>query len=214
MRPREEPTPRKRRDPRRARTRRKLLDAGRRVFERDGFHRARLSDITAGAGVSTGTFYHHFVSKSDLFATLVGEVMDELTAAEGRDRASTKDPVAGILEANRAYIDGYRRNARLMTLLMQLGPEDERIGAAGRHVRAEFEKRLVRAISRWQEEGLAYDDLDPRYAANAFAYMVDRFLYEWAVLDLDYDEEQAADVLTKIWVRGLGMEDGPRRQPT
>lgn len=202
---------RRRHDPRRERTRRKLLDAGRTVFERDGFHLARLSDVTAEAGVSTGTFYHHFTSKSELFSSLIDEVVEELVQVDGQQRPDGRDPVAGIFEANRAYVNGYRRNARLMTLLVQLGPHDEEISAKGRNVRSEFETRLTRAIERWQAEGLAYCDLDARCAANAFAYLVDRFLYEWAVLDLDDDEERVADELTKLWVRGLGMQDGPRK---
>ncbi|MDY7105082.1 MAG: TetR/AcrR family transcriptional regulator [Actinomycetota bacterium] len=209
----DDPPTRRRRDPRRARTRRRLLDAGREVFERDGFHLAKLSDVTKGAGVSTGAFYHHFGSKEELFRALVDEVIDELTEIDETVRAGPRDPVVGILEANRAYIKGYRRNARLMTLLVQLDTGDEIVEKA-REMRSRFEQRLVRAITAWQEQGLAYVDLDPLYAANALAYMVDRFLYEWAVLDLPYDEEEAAEQLTKLWARGLGLEDGPRRSST
>lgn len=202
--------PRRRRDPRRERTRQRLLDAGRTVFERDGYHLARLSDMTTLAGVSTGAFYHHFASKAELFRALVDEVVEDLTAIDDSARAASGDPVAGILEANRAYIAGYRRNARLMMLLVQLDPDDE-IAERAREMRAGFEERLVRAIRGWQAQGLAYSDLDPLYTANALAYMVDRFLYEWAVLDLPYDDERAAQELTRLWARALGLEDGPRR---
>ena len=39
-----------------ARTRQTLVEAARRVFERDGFLDARITDITAEAGVAAGTF--------------------------------------------------------------------------------------------------------------------------------------------------------------
>ena len=36
--------------------------------------------------------------------------------------------------------------------------------------------------------------------------MVDRFLYEWTVLNLDYDEDLVVETLTKLWTRSLGLE--------
>ena len=48
------------------------------------------------------------------------------------------------------------------------------------------------------------------YTANALADMVDRFLHEWSVLGLDYDEDKVAATLSTLWVRALGLGDGPR----
>jgi hypothetical protein len=48
------------------------------------------------------------------------------------------------------------------------------------------------------------------YTANALAYMVDRFPAEWVALDLTYDEERVAETLSTLWVRALGMGDGPK----
>src|SRR5580698_7583907 len=45
------------------RTRARLLEAAKAVFERDGFLAARISDIAAEAEVSHGSFYHYFDSK-------------------------------------------------------------------------------------------------------------------------------------------------------
>jgi hypothetical protein len=123
------------------------------------------------------------------------------------------DPVVGIYETNRSYVHGYRRDARLMTLLtwvVEVEPEARRIGLA---LREQFEERISRAIVRWQGEGLVWSDLDPVYTANALAYMVDRFLYEWETLHLDYDEDKVADTLNKSWVRALGLAEGPRLRP-
>src|SRR2546430_10353400 len=52
-------------------TRRKLLDAGLRVFARDGFEAARIEDIAAAAGHTRGAFYANFETKEDLFLVLL-----------------------------------------------------------------------------------------------------------------------------------------------
>ena len=188
------PTVRRRYDPRRERTPLRLIAAARVVFERDGFHDARLSDVTREAKVSTGTLYNYFPSKEALFRAVMQGVLDDLTATAdddaggGRDRA--RDPVAGIFEANRSYVHGYRRNARLMSLLTQVAERDDDVRGIALAIRQHFEDRISGAIRRWQADGLAYSDLDPVYTANALAYMVDRFLHEWSAFGLDYDEEQ------------------------
>jgi AcrR family transcriptional regulator len=57
----------------RARTRAALLDAGGRVFVRDGFARASVEAIAAEAGYTRGAFYSNFSSKEELFAELLQE---------------------------------------------------------------------------------------------------------------------------------------------
>src|SRR6516164_3841223 len=99
-----------------ARNRRALLDAARRVFERDGFVTARITDIADEAGLAHGSFYSHFRSKEDALATVLGEVGEEMlhpgpslaaTSVSGaRDGAG---PVAVIHAANVAYLEAYRR---------------------------------------------------------------------------------------------------------
>ncbi len=54
-------------------TRRKLLDAGLRVFARDGFEAARIEDIAAASGHTRGAFYANFETKEDLFLVLLEE---------------------------------------------------------------------------------------------------------------------------------------------
>jgi AcrR family transcriptional regulator len=189
---------------RRVRTRRRLLAAARVVFERDGYHEARLADIVRQADLATGTFYNYYPSKEAIFRDVVAEVLQDLVA-ESLSGPRPADPITGIYEANKAYVAGYRRNARMMSLLVQIGSLPD-VRDLGLDVHDGYETRISRAIEAWQSQGLAYPDVDPVYAANALSYMVDRFLYEWTVLDLDYDQEKVVDTLTKLWVRGLGLE--------
>jgi AcrR family transcriptional regulator len=52
-------------------TRRKLMNAARRIFARDGFEAARIESIAADAGYTRGAFYAHFKDKEDLFFALL-----------------------------------------------------------------------------------------------------------------------------------------------
>jgi AcrR family transcriptional regulator len=51
-----------------------LLEAARRVFERDGYHAAAVSAIVQAAGLSQGAFYLYFADKKAVFAALQEEM--------------------------------------------------------------------------------------------------------------------------------------------
>src|SRR3954471_872217 len=67
-------------------TMRRLLDAAMVVFEKRGFHAARVDDIVKVAKTSHGTFYLYFANKEDLFHAMAadaGAAMLALTSELG-----------------------------------------------------------------------------------------------------------------------------------
>jgi AcrR family transcriptional regulator len=84
-------------------TRRKLLDAAKQIFAKNGFEAARLEDISAGAGYTRGAFYANFKSKEDIFFALfeewVRERIDSVTAALSRH----KDPLEKLAALRKHY---------------------------------------------------------------------------------------------------------------
>lgn len=54
-----------------AQTRTRIVESARRLFNRHGFEQVTIDQIMADAGLTRGAFYHHFQSKSELYATAV-----------------------------------------------------------------------------------------------------------------------------------------------
>jgi AcrR family transcriptional regulator len=193
-----------------ARTRTALVEAAREVFERDGFLAARITDITALAGVAAGSFYTYFTDKEDVFAAVMGEVQEEMLHPKLREITDSDDPVAVIESANRAYLAAYRRNARLMALMEQVTHIDPAFRALRmQRVRA-FEQRNAAAIRALQQRGLATASLDPRLAARSLSAMVSRVAYLRYVQG--YGSESAETLvrtLTGLWVGALGISNHP-----
>jgi AcrR family transcriptional regulator len=199
-----------------ARNRRALLAAARRVFERDGFVTARITDIADEAGLAHGSFYSHFRSKEDALAAVLAEVGEEMLHP-GPSLAGTReggaDPVAVIHAANVAYLEAYRRNARLMALLEQVATVDERFAALRLERTEAFLARNARAIRRLQRAGLADPALDPDLASLALSTMVSRSAYvAFAIGRQSVSVGDLAATLTRLWVGALGLPaDEPRR---
>jgi AcrR family transcriptional regulator len=196
-----------------ARTRRALVDAAREVFERDGFLDARITDITAAAGVAAGSFYTYFAGKDDAFEAVIEDLNEEMLhpRIEPGDR---EDPIAAIRAANEAYLKAYRRNARLMGLMEQVAQiNDDFRRVRLRRVRA-FADRNARSLARLQARGLADPGIDPKLAAHALSAMVSRMAYLRYVHGFGSGStETLAQTLTQLWVNALRIPTTPGDDP-
>jgi AcrR family transcriptional regulator len=189
-----------------ARTRGALVRAAREVFERDGFLEARITDITAAAGVAAGSFYTYFISKEDAFAAVMSEIEEEMLHPHLEPVHDRDDPVAVIEASNRAYLAAYRRHAKLMGLMEQVaGIDPEFREQRLRRARA-FTKRNAAAIRRLQASGQADPELNADLAAEALGAMVSRMAYLRYVQGLgNTSQVTLVQTLTRLWTGALGI---------
>ena len=197
------------------RTRARLLDAAKQVFERDGFLEARIVDIAETADIAPGSFYHYFDSKQEIFREVARAQEERLTAPPDELTAIRPDtsPWERIRRANRLYLQRYRDEAALMGVIEQVSRYDPEVNAARMTTMKHFVERAERAVRRLQREGLADRRIKPSVAADALGAMVARFAELWLVQGYrDYDFDDAVDQLTILWGNALGL--GPPGGPT
>lgn len=138
------PAPRARQADRTRATRRRLLDAAKRIFAQDGFEAARLEDIAAGAGYTRGAFYANFESKEDIFFALLEEWVNERIESITSDLRQHSDPEAK-LAALRTHYAAVAKDRRLVLISMEFKlfalrhPEAlTRLRSRHRRIRASF----------------------------------------------------------------------------
>jgi TetR/AcrR family transcriptional repressor of nem operon len=81
----------------RERVREKIVQSARRLFNRHGFNAVSIDSVMADAGLTRGSFYAYFDSKSDLYATSITAILSE-KSIENWDGVSV-DPRAPDLAA-------------------------------------------------------------------------------------------------------------------
>jgi AcrR family transcriptional regulator len=197
-----------------ARTRTALVDAARRVFERDGFLTARVTDIADAAGVAHGSFYTYFPDKKAILAAVLAELQEEMLHPQLSRAALEDDPAGTIHDANRAYLESYRRNAGLMALLEDMAAIDEDFLQLRRERTEAFVARNARAIRRLQKQRLADAELDPEIAALAISSMVSRTAYAafvWGRNRGATDFEAVLRTVTRLWLNALRIPGTNRR---
>lgn len=125
-------------------TRRKLLDAAKRIFTQDGFEAARLEDIAARAGYTRGAFYANFKSKEDIFFALFEEWIRERIDSFTNALRDHSDP-AEKLAALRAHYAELAADRRLVLISMEfklfaMRHPEARVRLRNRHrrIRASF----------------------------------------------------------------------------
>ncbi|MDN3354357.1 TetR/AcrR family transcriptional regulator [Actinomadura sp. DC4] len=189
-----------------ARTRERLIEATREVFEEIGFLDARVSHITARAKVAYGTFYTYFDSKEAVLRAIADRLFTDMTRP-GRPPLSGASPAERVRRANRSYYEAYLRNARMMAIIEQVATFNEEFREMRSRHRAAFTGRSAHAIRRWQAEGVVDAGLDAEMAARALAAMVDHSLYLRLVHGEGDDTERFLDTLDALTVRALGLEE-------
>ncbi len=175
--------------------------------------RGQAGDIADEAGLAHGSFYSHFRNKEDALAAVLAEVGEEMlppgpSLAESgpAHTGAGPDPVAVIHAANVAYLEAYRRNARLMALMEQVATVDERFAALRLERSEAFLARNARAIRRLQRAGLADPALDPDLASLALSTMVSRSAYAaFAMSRPPVSVKRLAATLTRLWANALGL---------
>lgn len=193
----------------RSRQRRAMLVQGaHRVFERDGFIDARITDIAKEVGLAHGSFYTYFDSKEAVFREVALEMQEEMFDGAPSEEGDLTT-YQRIERANRRYLESYRRHSRIMAIIEQVSTFNDEI----HEIRESRAKRTIsrteRAIVRLQAEGVADSRVDPHLAAVALTSMISRFAYLWfganSGPEYQFDLDEAVAGLTRLWANAIGV---------
>jgi AcrR family transcriptional regulator len=194
-------------------TRAALVEAAAEVFAEKQFLATNVTDIATRAGTAHGTFYRYFDSKEAIFREVAIDLQRKMRAHGDADPVPTPDAFASlhdeliwrITRANRRYLAAYQEYAGLFAVIEQVATFNDELLAIRKEIRRGFVDHAHASIQRMQREGLAFDDIDARYAASALGSMVDRFAYVWLVLHEPFELDEAARTLGLLWARSLGL---------
>ena len=170
----------------------RIVEAATRLFLEKGFEATTTAEISAAAGVGTGTLYLYVDSKEDLlvevFRIRVGPAWDEALR-----RADPNDPLLDQLMSVFGHVTDYHLQEPILSrayfrdLMFTTGPVADAMGDFMRG----FYQRLEGVLAQAQERGLLIDEIDRRsLARNLFAMWY--FLMQRHVAASDRDRAMAA----------------------
>ena len=187
--------------------RRIILDAAIRVFARQGFHSARVSDIAAEAGVAYGLVYHYFDSKDQMLNELFSERWALLLDAI-READTTLDSPREKLEAASGFIiESYRHDPELMkVIIVEVTRAANSFGRTHLPEIREAYDQIAKIVGDAQAAGEFRDDVSPDFAAMLFYGAIEQLLTGWifeVVPGDDEDYERAKGLIVETICGGL-----------
>jgi len=192
-----------------------ILDAAIRVFARNGFHKARVSDIAREAEIAYGLVYHYFKNKEEILNTIFEErwtgfieAVEGIATSHGTTEEKLVAITAMILGAYRVRPDW----VKVFVLEIQRSSrfaEPGQIRAVGKLFQA-----VARVLRDGQAKGEVRDDLDPDVACYIVVGGLEIIITGVVLGVIEVDQSQpeneyyqkVARTVVEIFLRGLASE--------
>ncbi len=154
--------------------RNKILSVAISEFANNGFDNANINTIAKKAGVSVGSLYKYFNTKTDLFLTSVNYGIESLGNIIDSIANSNEDVMTKLEKLIRIAIEFSRRNSELIKLYNEFTSEGN--ADLAKKIAADIESitstAYKKAIIEGQVSGDIRTDIDPGMAA----FLVDNLL--------------------------------------
>jgi AcrR family transcriptional regulator len=188
-----------------AQTRAALLDAARGLFSERGYLNTKITDITAAAGRSTGSFYEHFAGKEELLQALLAE-MEGAIDTRMRGLEHPRDHDLTDREQLRDHLDVawtvMRQNRPVALALFQaMVADDPGTGRAWRDLR-EQTATIREHLEYLVERGHRLPG-DPEFVAASMGAMLVTLNYALLTPPGGEDAPDVVDTLTDLLLYGL-----------
>jgi TetR/AcrR family fatty acid metabolism transcriptional regulator len=186
-------------------TRRRLLEAGTKLFARRGLAGTRATDISREANVAVGTLYLHFTDKEELLREILFQGFGEIHAVVRRIAETEYSTVRESVRAHAEALVGYA--AEHPALLQILFSTEVATTAAGAELLGSLTAHQEGRLREGMAEGYFRADLDPAVAAHAVIGMLTQVLRWWTQDPSRAPREVVVDTITKLRLFGLHAED-------
>ncbi len=187
-----------------------ILDAAAEVFDRQGYAATTMEEVASAAGISKGSIYNYFQSKSDLFAHLLTRALEPETAdAAGilrRSGPATKR-IEALIDMWFSRMDHYKELGRLTLEFWSTAarqPDDGRIAGEIDAFYQTWQKMLTNVFTEGDITGEFHAILQPRGSASLLLALLDGLMLH-LILGVGVDvNEELRPVVKRAVMAALG----------
>jgi len=142
-----------------------------RCFARQGFGATSMADIISESGLSAGSIYSHFASKSDLFrvASAANLEVHSQNLLRELDAATAPITPSMLLERLFAAVVQEPDQAALLLQIWAEVPRDDELAEVARGNLPRFRNLMETVLLPWATENATSEELDPSLAARGAA---------------------------------------------
>jgi AcrR family transcriptional regulator len=197
-------------------TRARLKEATICVLGRIGYRQMRIADVTRGAGVAVGLFYHYFPDLKAVTSEVLSDYMAEMTA-KARKVTPSDDLFETLREQYKILIGHFEEQPGLMRCMLQASEEIPEFGEIWKASNRQWTHSFARRLS----EALGPERLDRKTSllmAYCLGSMSDGVVHEYYVqrnpdlADCVESRDQLAEALATLTYRAVFLANPPREK--
>ncbi|HUR37179.1 MAG TPA: TetR/AcrR family transcriptional regulator [Terriglobales bacterium] len=196
-----------RRERRKETTRREIIEAAMKLFEKKGIFATTVEEITKAADVGKGTFFNYFPTKEAILSALAERQLGIVDrAVESAQQAPAVRPI--LLTFCKEISAGHGRSQMMLRSLLGNVLNNKLLFEFFSSVLAKARERLALIIARGQELGEIRRDLSAEEIARCMQHGIFGTNFIWAASkpsDLLAWQEKQFDI---FW-RGIATSDSP-----
>lgn len=190
-------------------TKAKILVIAKKVFEKKGFQKATVKDITSAAELGYGTFYLYFNDKKEVFNALVEQVEGELyTAADGgsdlnKNYARGVSSYRALRKDLKSILKSFYENRSILRFSRELAFSDREFKKKYNSMKSRLIKRTKQILKKSGLDGVNLD-----VAAVGIAGMIETVAVEWTSEDTENIQPELSidkilPTLTKLYFKAV-----------
>lgn len=191
--------------------RQQILEAAAEMFARQGAATTTVRQIADSVGILSGSLYHHFASKDEMLAEILGRYLDDLSAHYGSVLDRGLDPVSCLEELVISSLQATVRHPHAAEIyqndIAYLRSADAEVFARildrGRFI----QQTWINVITAGAEQGHFRDDISVRTFYRLIRDAV-WLSVRWYRPSEDFPIEQLARDCTAIFLDGYRRRDG------
>ncbi|MGI5911416.1 MAG: TetR/AcrR family transcriptional regulator [Syntrophomonadaceae bacterium] len=180
-------------------TKDKILNAALRIMKKYGYEYLTVRNICEAAGVSNGTFYHHFANKDDLLAQYIMKSYHQyLTSLD-----SSKTPKSFKDKIINAYVYYVRFLQESGIEFMSNYYSTKNKSLNSRHNKTERVLFTISELEKAQQEGLVSNEISAEQMGIEICMLCQGVIFNWCIADGGFDFETTISRILSIYFSSI-----------
>ena len=184
---------------------RKIIAAATKVFAKNGFYKAKVSEIAKEAGIADGTIYIYFKHKDDILIALFEEKMKEVLDNMKKQISLENDPLKKIERFALLHLKLIEDNKDMAEIIQVELRQSSKFMKDYHNIKfAQYLDLIGDIIQEGKEKGLIRKDIIPGIGKRAFFGALDEMSRFWVLSKRrKYNIETAARQISSYFINGI-----------
>ena len=160
----------------------KIISAAAKIFAKNGFYKAKVSEIAKEAGIADGTIYIYFKHKDDILIALFEEKMQEVLDNMKKQISLESDPLQKIRRFALVHLKLIEDNKDMAEIIqVELRQSSKFMKNYHNEKFVQYLNLIKDIIEEGKEKGLIRKDIIPGIGKRAFFGALDEMSRFWVL---------------------------------